>query len=205
MAEETGLIVPLGLDILRRACRDAAAWPDDGLRLNVNLSAVQLLDPELVTQVVQVLADTGLPPRRLVLEVTETALVADVPAAAASLRDLRDRGVAVALDDFGTGYSSLASLRELPIDQIKLDRAFVTGLGGAVADEILVAAVLTMARGLGLTVVAEGVEERLQLERLTAYGCDRVQGYLLARPMAADAWDALLERAAPSFVLGDSS
>ena len=151
------------------------------------------------------LADTGLPPRRLVLEVTETALVADVPAAAASLRDLRDRGVSFALDDFGTGYSSLASLRELPIDQIKLDRAFVTGLGGAVADEILVAAVLTMARGLGLTVVAEGVEERLQLERLTAYGCDRVQGYLLARPMAADAWDALLERAAPSFVLGDSS
>ena len=190
VAEETGLVVPLGEWVLREACRelagrDSSANPG-GLRLSVNLSARQLGVPELVDNVRDVLAETGLDPSRLCLEITESVLMDDVESSIEALLDLKALGVRLAIDDFGTGYSSLSYLRRFPVDVVKLDRSFVAGMGVDAAATAIVAAVVNLSHALGIVVVAEGVETEAQLVALRALRCDRAQGYYWNRPQPAD-------------------
>jgi len=198
LAEETGLIVPIGEWVLHTACRQAALWAREGrnLRQSVNLSARQLAEPGLVKMVEAVLRETGLDPRLLDLELTESALVAQGEAAVVRLAALREIGVRVSLDDFGTGYSSLAYLRRFPLDILKVDRAFVLELGGsgrhARQDQAVVHAIVSMAHSLELKVVAEGVETAAQFETLQRLGCDYMQGFLYSPPVAPEALETLL-------------
>src|SRR3954454_1480566 len=184
LAEEIGLIVPVGEWVLRRACADAAAWPG-GVRVAVNLSAAQFRGRELAAAVVGALAAAGLAPARLELEITETVLLRDGEATLATLRELRALGVRIAMDDFGTGYSSLGYLRSFPSDKIKIDRCFVRDLGASADCEAIVRAVTGLGGSLGIATTAEGVETEEQLERLRAEGCDEAQGFHLGRPMPA--------------------
>jgi EAL domain-containing protein (putative c-di-GMP-specific phosphodiesterase class I) len=201
LAEETGLIVPLGRWVLREACRHAATWRTAGvdgapLAVHVNLSARELEDPEVVSAVADAIASTGIEPQQLVLELTESLLVQDATRGASTLAGLRALGVRLALDDFGTGFSSLSYLRTLPLDQLKIAREFVDGLGRHAADDAFVRMILELAQGIGLEVVAEGVETQAQFEQLQALGCDLAQGYLFARPTDADAVLAAFPRRA---------
>ena len=184
LAEETGLIVPLGSWALQEACREAACWPDD-LRIAVNVSAIQFQQPGLEESVMLALAASGLAPHRLVLEITESVLVQDAEAVIACLHRLKGLGVRIALDDFGTGYSSLSYLRLFPFDRIKIDRSFVREISDPVAAAI-VRAVVGIAAQLGATVTAEGVETNDQLEQVRQEGCTDVQGYLISRPLSAE-------------------
>ena len=190
LAEETGLILPLGRWVLETACRQAHAWmaalPGSQLVMSVNLSARQFTQPDLVDQVAAILAETGLPPHLLELEITESVLMDQTEAGTRALRALRGLGVKLVLDDFGTGYSSLAYLKHLPLDTIKIDRSFVNGLEGNDANLPIVQAVISLAHGLGITVVAEGIETAAQLARLRTLACDRGQGFFFARPMPAE-------------------
>ncbi|WP_202845127.1 putative bifunctional diguanylate cyclase/phosphodiesterase [Luteimonas saliphila] len=184
--EGCGLIVPIGRWILHEACRMACQWPlrdGRGPKLRVNLSARQFSQAGLVEDVVAALSGSGLQPGRLCLELTESALLPDVDAAAQTLTRLRELGVCVALDDFGTGYSSLAYLKRLPIDVIKLDQSFVAGLPDDPYDLAIVQAVAGLARKTGVDVVAEGVETRAQARTLRECGVARAQGYLFSRPV----------------------
>jgi len=202
VAETSDVIVPLGRWVLEQACRQARAWEaavpgSADMDVHVNLSPRQFADPTIVGQVTDVLAATGLAPHRLCLEITETAVMDDVDAAVEALARLRAVGVKVAIDDFGVGYSSLSYLRRLPVDVLKLDRAFVERLDdGDAADAAIVVAVVNLARSLGLTVVAEGVETAAQRRELRALGCTMAQGYLFARPVPAPALTELLQREA---------
>jgi diguanylate cyclase (GGDEF)-like protein len=186
LAEETGAIVPMGWWVLERACEQAAGWPTG--RIAVNLAARQVLDPAAVTTVAAILARTGIDPRRVVLEITESVLL-DADAIGHRLNELRALGVLLAIDDFGTGYSSLSYLTRLPVDIVKIDRSFVERLGGPPGDEMLVRAVVQLARSLGLRSVGEGVETASQLERLRSFGCDAAQGYLFGRPQLEPRFD----------------
>jgi diguanylate cyclase (GGDEF)-like protein/PAS domain S-box-containing protein len=186
LAEESGLIVEIGREILARACADASTWPGT-VGISVNLSARQLQHDGLVADVAEVLATTGLAPSRLTLEITESVLVADPVAAARVLGALKLLGVSLALDDFGTGYSSLSYLNRFPVDSLKVDKSFVDALGeGAANDKVLLQAIVGLGRTLELTVVAEGIERPEQRASLQALGCGLGQGYLFARPMAHD-------------------
>jgi EAL domain-containing protein (putative c-di-GMP-specific phosphodiesterase class I) len=156
--------------------------------VGVNLAARQLLDPAAVTTVAAILARTGIEPRRVVLEITESVLL-DADAIGHRLHQLRALGVQLAIDDFGTGYSSLSYLTRLPVDIVKIDRSFVERLGGPPGDELLVRAVVQLARSLGLRSVGEGVETPAQLERLQSFGCDAAQGYLFGRPQPEPRFD----------------
>ena len=196
LAEETGLIGQIGRWVLREACRQAARWRDvrpggEPFVVWVNLSPRQLT-ADVVTLVAMALAESGIDPAQLGLEVTETALVADGDAAVEVLRELRALGVRLVIDDFGTGYSSLAYLRRLPVDGVKIDRSFVSSLGSSPEDSAIVAAVVGMASALGLTTVAEGVETEAQLAELVRLGCDDAQGWYFARSQPRHAIDALL-------------
>ena len=193
MAEERGLIGDLGASILRSALAQLAQWQHDSafaqtatLSMSVNVSARQLIDPRFVDIVAEALAETGLDADVLWLELTESALMTDVHSAATSLRALRGLGLHLAVDDFGTGYSSLTYLKRFPVEAIKIDRAFVTGLGLDVGDSAIVEAVVRLGASMGLSVVAEGVETPLQLGRLRDIGCPRAQGYLFGRPRPAE-------------------
>ncbi|MHC2255068.1 diguanylate cyclase (GGDEF)-like protein [Bradyrhizobium embrapense] len=177
LAEETGLIVPLGEWVLRTACAEAAKWPDD-LKIAINLSPVQFRSPELVPVIVHALASSGVSPGRLELEVTETAIIQDSEAVFAALSQLHDLGVRIALDDFGTGYSSLSFLQKFPFDKVKIDRSFVSELSGATDESRRIArAIVRFAVSLGKTTTAEGVETREQLDILRADACVEVQGF----------------------------
>ncbi len=189
LAEQSGLIVPLGRWVLGEACAEAAAWPDFGV--SVNVSTRQLLDRGLVADVAAVLARTGLAPDRLSLEITETLIMERLEASTELLRELKALGVRLCLDDFGTGCSSLSYLERLPLDVLKLDRSFVSGLGPTAQEPAIVAAVIEMGRALGMTVVAEGVETEEQRDRLEDLGCGFAQGFYFARPMAAAEISAL--------------
>ncbi len=200
MAESGGMITVLGRQVLARACRTAAPWCAllgvGGFNLRVNVASQQLRQVDFVDRVAEVLADTGLPASALCLELTESALLTDPVVAAERFGELRELGVGLAIDDFGTGYSSYLQLRSLPLTALKIDRSFVTGLPRSETDSAIVSATLDLARALGLGVTAEGVETEAQRSALIELGCPAAQGYLLGRPMAADAFAMLVERAA---------
>ncbi|HEX6026117.1 MAG TPA: EAL domain-containing protein [Solirubrobacter sp.] len=186
LAEDTGLIIPLGRHVLEEACTRVAER-DPSLRLQVNLSAIELEHPDLIQTITDVLERTGIAPERLVLEVTETLLVQDADRGAQTLQQLRDLGVQLALDDFGTGYSSLSYLRNLPLDTLKIAREFVEGLAFSDHDAAFVRLIVGLAKTVGLKVVAEGIETRAQLDMLREIGCDLGQGFYFAAPMDVDA------------------
>ena len=185
LAEETGLIVPIGDWVLRTACKEAAKWPYN-TRLAVNLSSAQFRSKKLVSVVAEALADSGLSPQRLELEVTETAIMHDSESVFAALHQLHDLGVRIALDDFGTGYSSLSFLQRFAFDKVKIDRSFVNELTAESEEARLIArAVVRFAVSLGKTTTAEGVETREQREILRAESCAEMQGYYFSRPKRA--------------------
>jgi EAL domain-containing protein (putative c-di-GMP-specific phosphodiesterase class I) len=190
IAEQTGLIVPLGDWVLAEACRTAAGW-GGGRHLSVNVSGRQLLDPGFAPRVTAILERTGMPPARLVLEVTETVMMGEDEAGIRALEHLRGMGVRVAVDDFGTGYSSLRYLQSLPLDILKIDKAFVDQLTGA-EPTALVEVILALGHGLGLQMVAEGVEAHGQAEMLRLIGCHAAQGYYFSRPVPAEQLGGLL-------------
>jgi diguanylate cyclase (GGDEF)-like protein len=184
LAEETGFIVALGRHVLRTACQEtAASFPDCELFVSVNLAAAQTQEPSLVADVREVLRETGLPPSRLQLELTESALMTTAGAPLKALYTLAESGVRLAIDDFGTGYSNLAYLRSLPVHTLKLPRPFIAGLQEPVGvpgvDEQIVDALIRLAHAIDLTVTAEGVETPIQAERLSTLGCDTAQGWYL--------------------------
>ena len=198
IAEETGLIVPIGSWVLDQACRwigehrpqhqartDSVGTP---LSVSVNLSARQLLRADLRDRVAQLLERYAIPPEALCLEITESVLLDDVDASGEALEALRALGIQFAIDDFGTGYSSLTYLRRFPFDQLKIDRSFVAGLGSSATDDAIVAATIDMAHALDMVVAAEGVETERQLERLVELGCDLAQGYHVAMPRPMDSF-----------------
>jgi EAL domain-containing protein (putative c-di-GMP-specific phosphodiesterase class I)/DNA-binding response OmpR family regulator len=195
VAEESGLILPLGEWMLRSVCTQLVSWQCEQVPIvpvAVNLSAVQLQRTNIWRLVRQVLRETGLSAEWLALELTESALIADTKNAITYLQGLRRDGVRVQIDDFGTGYSSLSYLKHLPIDTIKIDRSFISELGTNPTDEIIVKAILVMAHSLGIRVVAEGVETAAQLAVLLEHGCEVAQGYYFSRPMPADRCRQLL-------------
>src|SRR5260221_162824 len=183
IAEETGSILQIGDWVLRTVCREAASWTKP-LKVAVNVSAAQLYNSSFVQELHQILLETGLPPRRLEIEITETALVRDFNRALATLRQIKALGVAIAMDDFGTGYSSLSNLRAFPFDRIKIDGSFIKSVNSNDQAATIVRAVLGLGRGLGLPVIAEGVETGAELKFLQDELCTEVQGYLLGRPAA---------------------
>ncbi|MBO3760884.1 EAL domain-containing protein [Ciceribacter sp. L1K22] len=185
LAEETGLIVELTDQLLRRASIEAKSWPNH-VNLAFNISPVQFRDPQLGLRIIQILGETGLPPHRLEIEITETALVQDLHQADITVSTLHAAGIRVALDDFGTGYSSLSQLSRFNFDKIKIDRSFVEGFETDERQAKIVRAVLGLGRGLGLTMTAEGIESESQLKALTELGCDVGQGFLFGRAMPAD-------------------
>jgi diguanylate cyclase (GGDEF)-like protein len=182
IAEETGLIVPIGEWMLDQAAKIAAGSP--GLFTAVNLSPVQLGDPEFVTKVIAAFDRAGADPRSVELEVTEQVMLDDTIAATRKLQELQEAGFRIALDDFGTGYSSLSYLRQLSVDKIKIDRSFVADLQNSDEARQIIAAIVSLGRAIGLTVSAEGVETQTQAEILLAAGCDQLQGYLFGMPEA---------------------
>jgi len=187
LAEETGLILPIGEWVLGEACRWAAfIGVERGLKIAVNLSARQFSDPRMVDTVARVLRDTGLPAKQLELEITESTLMQQIDVALATLNKLNGLGVGIAIDDFGTGYSSLAYLKRLPVDKLKIDQSFIAGIPEDKDGNAIVAAILGLAHTLEMTVVAEGVETEAQMEFLQRYGCDFIQGFLVGKPMDAD-------------------
>src|SRR5579862_1824338 len=187
IAEEIGAILPIGDWVLREACREAASWKTP-LKVAVNVSAVQLHSPSFAQQLHQTLIETGLPAKRLEIEITETALVRDLNRTLATLRQVKALGVEIAMDDFGTGYSSLSNLRAFPFDRIKIDRSFIKQVNSNQQAATIVRAVLGLGKGLGLPVIAEGVETNDELRFLQEESCDEVQGYLLGRPAAIDSF-----------------
>jgi diguanylate cyclase (GGDEF)-like protein/PAS domain S-box-containing protein len=195
LAEETGLIVPIGQFVLCEACSQAAAWLSEGLaplQMAVNLSTRQLGDPELPAQISAILSGTGLAPGQLELEITESMVMDRPERTVALLNRIREMGVRLAIDDFGTGYSSLAQLRRLPIDALKIDRSFVCNLPDDDGDKAIAEAIIAMARKLRLTVIAEGVETQAQEAFLSAQDCDEIQGYHVQRPALPEVIGQLL-------------
>jgi len=196
LAEETGLIVPIGAWVLRTACQQARQLRDAGfqdLRMAVNLSARQFAQPELVSTIAAVLEETGLPPSALELELTESLFMHDVAQGVNLLHELKSLGVALSIDDFGTGYSSLSYLRNFPIDVLKIDRSFVNDIATDADDAAIVVSVIALAHNLELRVIAEGVESEEQLEFLRRHGCDEIQGYYFSRPVDASGVRQMLQ------------
>jgi diguanylate cyclase (GGDEF)-like protein/PAS domain S-box-containing protein len=201
IAEENGMIVDIGRRVLETACRDAKSWltPDgEPVVVSVNLSARQFGQVDLVRQVADVLRTSGLPASQLCLEITESVAVHDIDRTVATLTELKGLGVLLAIDDFGTGYSSLNYLKRFPVDVVKLDRGFVAGMENSKVDEAIIAAVVGLAEAIGLTVVAEGVETESQRAALSKLGCNRIQGFLLARPVPLDEFETRFVPPAPA-------
>jgi EAL domain-containing protein (putative c-di-GMP-specific phosphodiesterase class I) len=199
LAEDSGLIVPLGAWVLKEACRQTAAWQvlradagqdDARLNISVNVSAIQLADPGFPRQVAQAIDESGINPDRLWLEITESTLMRDADEAVVVLETLRELGLHVEIDDFGTGYSSLSYLQRFPVESLKIDRSFVEDLDHRSDNAAIVRAIIGLGDSLGLPVIAEGVERRAQVARLRALGCQLAQGFLFGRPLPARALGA---------------
>jgi EAL domain-containing protein (putative c-di-GMP-specific phosphodiesterase class I) len=198
LAEDSGLIVSLGQWVVQQACRDAMKWPG-ALRVSVNISAIEFERSDIRETVFDALRASGLAPERLEIELTESTLLEEAGRAVRILRDLREDGVRIALDDFGTGFSSLAYLQTFPLDNLKIDRSFIRALDSVdhTSAEAIVRSIQTLAQALGLETTAEGVETRSQQRLLQGIGCDLLQGYFFARPLAleqAKAYIAEFER-----------
>jgi EAL domain-containing protein (putative c-di-GMP-specific phosphodiesterase class I) len=196
IAEETGLIVPIGAWALEQACEQLSQWQriDPLMSVAVNLSVRQVMDPDILEQIRCVLKSTGIRPESLCLELTESVFMEDIDQCAEILASLKNLGVQLSLDDFGTGYSSLSYLSRFPFDIVKIDQSFIRGLGTNPSDTALVAAILSMAKALELSVTAEGIEDQTQLTALEEMGCQLGQGFYLDRPMPADAMNQLLKQ-----------
>ncbi len=196
LAEETGLMIPLGEWVLREACRQARAWQLElgcTFPVAVNLSATQFRHQNILQMIHSALTDAGLDARALEIELTESALMTNPEESAGVLKQLRKMGISVAIDDFGTGYSSLSYLRRFPIDKLKIDRSFIRDLTISRTDESIVRAIVSLARSVGLKVVAEGIESAEQLEFVTRLECDQWQGYHCCTPQPAARFEAMLE------------
>jgi EAL domain-containing protein (putative c-di-GMP-specific phosphodiesterase class I) len=189
IAEESGLIIEIGDWVLKQACAQMKSWQAKGYALvpmAVNLSARQFSDQDLVKMVMQELATTGIPCEMLELELTERVIMRDVEETRTKLQALKAIGVKISVDDFGTGYSSMSYLKRFPLDTLKIDRSFVKDLESDPNDESIIRAIVAMSKGLGLTTIAEGVENEQQRELLSRIGCDLMQGYLISRPLPAE-------------------
>ncbi len=193
LAEEGGLIDSIGEWVLREACREAASWRKP-LQIAINLSPLQLRDGDFVSLLHSVLMESGLAPDRLVIEITEGALMDDYSRAVSTLRRVKALGVRIAMDDFGTGYSSLSYLQSFPFDKIKIDQTFISNLDRNAQSAAIVRAVLGLGRSLSLITVAEGVENQQQLAILRREGCDEMQGYLIGRPQPIGDYAELVGR-----------
>jgi diguanylate cyclase (GGDEF)-like protein/PAS domain S-box-containing protein len=204
IAEECGLILPIGAWVLREACAQARIWLDHGLHLGtmaINVSALEFRDDNFLHGLFEILGETGLDPKHLELELTESVLMNRVDSTASILHALRDQGIKITIDDFGTGYSSLSYLRKFPVDALKIDQSFVRQISTAGEDTAIVTAVIGMARSLNLRVIAEGVETREELEFLHANQCDEVQGYYFSRPVVPEQFAELLKSGIPDFAV----
>ena len=184
VAEEIGLIIPLGEWVIQQACREAALWPDD-LKVAVNVSSVQFRSPRLLEAFSSALASSKLPPKRLELEITESVLLTNNGETTETLHKLRALGLRIALDDFGTGYSSLSYLRSFPFDKLKIDQSFVRDLTDAEGSRVIIRAIVSLGKSLGMRTTAEGVQNIAQLNYIAAEGCNEVQGYFFSKPVAA--------------------
>ena len=200
VAEDTRLIVPIGEWVLREACRQAATWPDS-IKVSVNVSGEQLLEPGFSKTVVRALSDTGLPARRLEVEVTESIFLRDAQIARQALEEIMALGCSIALDDFGTGYSSLGYLRTIRFSTIKVDRSFVQGAAQNSPESLaIIRAVVAMCDSLGMTTTAEGVETAAEAAMIRDMGCTKIQGYYFGRPMLATEALAVAQRSKPGLV-----
>jgi len=200
IAEETGLIIPLGRNLLRKALQQIRIWHEQGLELRVavNVSARQFLDRDFVSNTIQLVEDSGAPIHLLEIELTETALLEDRDSAIKKLQQLRDAGISIALDDFGTGHSSLSYLHQLPLDILKIDQSFIFGMLQDPRHEVICKAITHLAHDLNLHVVAEGIETEAHLQRLREIGCDAGQGYLFSKPLPADQLTSVLSKLIPT-------
>jgi EAL domain-containing protein (putative c-di-GMP-specific phosphodiesterase class I) len=197
LAEETGLIIPLGEWVLREACAEAASWPRN-IKLAVNLSAAQFKSRNLAQAVILALAKSGLAASRLEIEITETVLLQENETTLATLHQLRALGVKISMDDFGSGYSSLSYLRSFPFDKIKIDQSYISKMSEKEESIAIVRAVTGLGSSLGIATTAEGVETREQLERLRSEGCTEVQGFYFSVPRPANEIAGLLNRLGPA-------
>ena len=205
VAEESGLIVPLGDWALEQSCRQLASWQKSvptasHLQMHVNVSGAQLLQHDFVDRVLDIVHRCHVRPEQIALEVTESMLIDGLSVALPNLRQLRDRGLSISIDDFGTGYSSFSSMWDLPIGEIKIDRSFVTRMARGSEGQEVVRAIIAMGRAMGKRIVAEGIETELQCRTLLDLGCDGGQGYLFARPLSPWDVEAMLKHARPRAV-----
>ena len=197
MAEESGLILPLSEWVLQTACSQARIWQDElrtPVRMSVNISPRHFLEDNLPGQLNRVIRETGINPKNLDLEVTEGLIIQNVDRTVEIMREFKALGGTVSIDDFGTGYSSLAYLKRFPLDKLKIDKSFVNEIDKNMKDEGLAKTIITMGHGLGLEVVAEGVESRRQLAKLKELECDIIQGYYFSHPLPADELTKLLKK-----------